>query len=231
MELSALHVFLFPAKRVSLGSLKSLSATEMLDLGLIPFKEIIHLASHLAIKNEVAQFPEPFGSQQLPLRFFSCMVKPRSKKSCCPFCATEGKNFGYFSRMPKLGLEVIYNPSSGHHDWLSLLIIPSRSSGEVYTSNSAPAWSYYITGEGSCCDVLFYGGKQKPRCFSGRWGEIGLSKEDQRRQEGGTDFRQEKSRAHLTASMLQFKACLETHHTISPATGWGECGEKNLFKL
>lgn len=106
----------------------------MLDLGLIPFKEIIHLASHLAIKNEVARFPEPLGSQQLPLRFFSCTLRPWSKKSYCLFCAVEGKNFGHCIEMPKSGLEVICNPSSDHHDWLSLLIIPSRSSGLVYTA-------------------------------------------------------------------------------------------------
>lgn len=33
-----------------------------------------------------------------------------------------------------MGLEVIYSPSSGCHDWLSLFIIHSRSSGEVYTA-------------------------------------------------------------------------------------------------
>lgn len=52
-------------------------------------------------------------------------------------------------------------------------------------------------------------------------GEIGLSKEDQWRQEGRTDFWQEESRVHLTASVLKFKACSETHHTICPVTGWG----------
>lgn len=106
----------------------------MLDLSLIPFKEIIHLASHLAIKNEMARFPEPLGSWQLPLRFFSCMLRPWSKKSYCPFCVAEGKNFGHFIKMPKLGLEVICSPSYGHRDWLSLLIIHSRSSGKVYTA-------------------------------------------------------------------------------------------------
>lgn len=68
-------------------------------------------------------------SFQNPLRFFSW-----SKTSYCPFHAAEGKNFGHFIKMPKFGLGVIYSPSPGCHDWLSLLIIPSRSSGEVYTA-------------------------------------------------------------------------------------------------
>lgn len=106
--------------------------------------------------------------------------------------------------MPKLGLGVIYSPSPGCHDWLSLLIIPSRSSGEVYTAIQLQHGVATLGVKGPLARLDCFMGKSRNQDASvGKaGGEIGLSKGDQRRQEEGTDFRREEHRAHLAASVL-----------------------------
>lgn len=206
-----------------MGNPKSQSASEMLDLGPIPFKEIIHLASHLAIKNEAAQFPELLVSQQLPLRIFSCMLRPWSKNSYCPFRAAEGKNFGHFIKMPKLGLEVIYNPGSGRHDWLSLLIIPSRSSGEVYTAIQLQLGAATLRVKGPVAMLDGFMGESRNQDASVGGGRNRSFQRRSKEARGGGGLIFGKRRAGLISLPLCYNSrlVLETHHTISPVTGWG----------
>lgn len=89
-----------------------------------------------------------------------------------------------------------------HHDWLSLLIIPSRSSGVVYTAIQLQLGVATSRVKGPVATLIVSWGKAETKMLQWEGGEIGLSKEDQRRQEGGTDFQQEENRAHLTASVL-----------------------------
>lgn len=55
--------------------------------GSLPFKEIIHLASHLAIKNEAARFPVVLGSQQLPLRSSLLCAQTLEQEEMLPLLA------------------------------------------------------------------------------------------------------------------------------------------------
>lgn len=58
--------------------------------GSLPFKEIIHLASHLAIKNETVRFPEALGSQQLPLRSFFLRAQTPEQEELLPLLHFRG---------------------------------------------------------------------------------------------------------------------------------------------
>lgn len=195
-------MFLSPAKRESLGNLKSQSATEILDLGPIPFKETIHFASHSATENKVAQFPEPFEIFLL-WDFSPSCSDPGARRATVPSVLQRGKILAVSLRCLNWALGVIYNPRPGCHDWLSLLIIPSRSSGEVYSAIQLQYGVATLGVKSPLTTLDCFMGESRNQDVSleeGRnWFFRGRSKEAR----GGDWFlARGEHRAHLTASVL-----------------------------
>lgn len=139
----------------------------------------------------------------LPLRSF--LLHAQSKRSGCPFCTlgAGGRKFDHFIKMPKSGLDLFASLALatvvGGHFWSSPPILPGRS-----TQQFSFALELLCDGQRVCCNTeLFLRGKSRSQdALAVEGGRIGLSREDQRSREKGTDFRQEENRAHLAASGL-----------------------------